>query len=469
MKNNYRKEYLTPQELGKLDLQAAIADEILEKQVLTSFIGTRNYFDSVSESICENCFNNEHHKNIYKAIKTIVEGGNDPDMNSVWADVQKIDSTLNYADFIEIVTQNITISDLPYSVRVLDYFRKRRAMQFYGLLLISNAQNMTSEVDEEILKTSASLVDVLDVTAHDIVDGGAVQDELLQKIYKRMQNPTIDMGFMTGYKFIDTRFGIHRGDFIVIAGPTGAGKTSFTLNVVDGAMHNGAKVALYSLEMSKVQVQSKFLSRNSKIKQGRLLYSQLSQDEYMNVCSVHSNTYRMFKEQLFYNDKFTSNIERIISDIRSKKKKCGIDIAVIDYMQIASSGVNSKGKGNKEAELADMARMLRNLANDLQIAIIVLSQLSRDRENPVPTRDRLRGSGQIAEAATDIWLIYRPGQDEYSTEKYPAPYESEDIHNSAMVIVDKCRFGRPDKYLLGFNGELTEFYELNQDNTNLPF
>ena len=440
----------------------SIADHNLEKQVLSALVGMRNYYDAVAESLCPDSFDNLHHRNIFNAIKSICEEGGQPDQSAVWQRVQSVDKTIEYNEFALMIMQEQPHA-LGEAVMILDNYRKRRAARYYGMCLAFNACNISCDIDEEINAKATSLVDAMNVTVHDIVNGGEVQESLMGEIEKRMQNPDKVEGILTGYRFVDNNYGLHPGDCIVLAGESSSGKSSLAISIIDAALDNGGKVAYYSLEMSKEQIQAKLLSMNSGVKLSRLLYAGVTGDEYNSASRAHVNTYWKYQKGLYYLDKFTRSISNIMSDIRSKKKKVGINIAVIDYLQISVSSSNSRGRsGNREAELADNMRSLRNLAQELEITIIVLSQLNRDKDNPFPTLARLRGSGQIGEAATDVWLIYRPGKDENTEETYPAPFENMSVKGTAMVNVDKCRFAKPGRYLLGFDGPTTKFYEMDQ-------
>ena len=137
------------------------------------------------------------------------------------------------------------------------------------------------------------------------------------------------------------------------------------------------------------------------------------------------------------------------------KIKHDIDGAVIDYLQILN--VNMKG-ANKEQQMGDVARRLKNLAKDLDIWIIALSQLNRDNLNPVPTLARLRDSGQIAEAADVVILIYRP---EVKDKPYPDEFKNVSTKGTAMIDIAKGRNIGLLKFICGFDASTTRFYDLD--------
>ena len=136
--------------------------------------------------------------------------------------------------------------------------------------------------------------------------------------------------------------------------------------------------------------------------------------------------------------------------------KYGIKGVIVDYLQILN--VNMKG-ANKEQQMGDVARRLKNIAKELDIWVIALSQLSRDNQNPIPSLTRLRDSGQIAEAADMVILIYRP---EIYGKKYPVEFSEMSTEGTAMIDVAKGRNIGLMKFIVGFDARTTNFYELGE-------
>jgi replicative DNA helicase len=149
-------------------------------------------------------------------------------------------------------------------------------------------------------------------------------------------------------------------------------------------------------------------------------------------------------------------IDKILSSIRSMVIKYGVEGAVVDYLQILN--VNMRGV-NKEQQMGEVARRLKNLAKELDVWIIALSQLNRDNQNPVPSINRLRDSGQIAEAADVVMLIYRP---EVYAKQYPAPFHNEPTAGTAMIDVAKGRNIGLLKFICAFNCETSRFSNMDE-------
>ena len=231
------------------------------------------------------------------------------------------------------------------------------------------------------------------------------------------------------------------------------GKTSFSLAVIENALDSGARICFYSLEMSRHELTARLLSPRTGIPSNKILTARLANEEQNRVKMA---SMELSRKSLFFDDKSTSDIDSIISSIRSLSLKKGIHGAVIDYLQVLST---NQQRQDREAQLADMARRLKNLAKDTGVWIIALSQLNRDISNPVPTIDRVRGSGQIAEAADVVLTIYRP--EAYSNgNRYPKPYENVDTSGTALINVCKGRNIGTGAFIAGFDANTTRFYDL---------
>ena len=203
--------------------------------------------------------------------------------------------------------------------------------------------------------------------------------------------------------------------------------------------------------MKKEQITARILSMESGVPANEIMYSRLSESQLQ---SVDKGIGKISGKGIYFDDRSTSNIDTILSSIRHMKLKFGIDGAIVDYLQILN--VNMKG-ANKEQQMGDVARRLKNLAKELDIWIIALSQLNRDTMNPVPSLARLRDSGQIAEAADIVVLVYRP---EVKNNCYPDEFANVSTIGTAMIDIAKGRNIGLLKFICGFNALTTCFYDL---------
>lgn len=247
----------------------------------------------------------------------------------------------------------------------------------------------------------------------------------------------------------------HPRELFVISDFIVTHNTSLAVSIMRNAASLGAKVAMYSMEMKKEQITARILSMESGVPANEIMYSRLTESQLQ---SVDKGIGKISGKGIYFDDRSTSNIDTILSSIRYMKLKFGIDGAIVDYLQILN--VNMKG-ANKEQQMGDVARRLKNLAKELDIWIIALSQLNRDNMNPVPSLARLRDSGQIAEAADVVMLVYRP---EVKGKSYPGDFSHVDTRGTAMIDIAKGRNIGLLKFICGFNACTTCFYELD----NIP-
>lgn len=244
----------------------------------------------------------------------------------------------------------------------------------------------------------------------------------------------------------------HPRELFVISDFIVTHNTSLAVSIMRNAADFGAKIAMYSMEMKKEQITARILSMESGVPANQIMYSRLTDSQLQ---AVDKGIGKVSGKGIYFDDRSTSNIDTIISSIRYMKLKYGIDGAIVDYLQILN--VNMKG-ANKEQQMGDVARRLKNLAKELDIWIIALSQLNRDTMNPVPTLARLRDSGQIAEAADVVILIYRP---EVTKKSYPSDFSNVETKGTAMIDIAKGRNIGLLRFICGFNAATTCFYNLD--------
>lgn len=426
-------------------------DEECEKRVLGTILSERDTIYEVRDILTENCFYNDFHKQIYRTVLEITDSGGRADAVSVKSKLE-----FSYPDFslyeLVKISGMYTFDLYQYACRLHDLMIRRRFFDI-GSYLDSNAFNEKEDIADVVQKVSDQLANLFSSNCNSISTVKESIESVYETINRNMSGKTELTGTPTGFDKIDGKTGgLQKSDLIIIAGETSQGKTSLAVSMMKNAAIAGAKIAMYSMEMKKEQITSRIISMISGIPSNVILYSPLSGMQLENVDRAVDTVSKM---QIYFDDRSTSNIDTIISSIRQMKLKNGIDGAVVDYLQILN--VNMKGS-NKEQQLGEAARRLKNLAKDLDIWIIALSQMNRDNLNPVPTLARLRDSGQIAEAADIVMLIYRP---EVKGKRYPDEFSDVDTKGTAMIDIAKGRNIGLLKFICGFNAASTHFYDLN--------
>jgi replicative DNA helicase len=444
-----------------------VNDPKAEQYVIGSLLVDSTAYTLVSQYLDEDCFYDPMCRDIWKAVDNMGKQGMPIDVISVSAELSKQKSNVTALDLMNISSQIASSAHVEYhAIRLQDLGRRRK-------LWVVGQQLSKVGLSEEILTADAHQEAIESIGGvFEKADGVFTLNDAMNSLNEIMvKNATVGgvtTGTKTGMEIFDEKGGLQKSDLIIVAGETSQGKTSLALCMTRHAIENGAKVAFYSMEMTKEQLTARLLSAKTNIPANNILYSgSLAPSEIRMIDDARG---KLPGENLFFDDKSTSNIDSIILSIRMLKMQKDIDGAVVDYLQILN--VNSRSTSfSREQAMGDAARRFKNLAKELNIWIIALSQLSRDSNCPEPNLNRLRDSGQIGEAADVVILVYRA---EYYNRAYPAPFDNKDDYptdGTAMIDVAKGRNIGTFKFFMGFNKNTTNFFKTNliNEEVQVPF
>lgn len=447
--------------------QPLVNDPKAEQYVIGSLLVDPTAYTLVSQYIDEDCFYDPMCRDIWKAVDNMGKQGMPIDVISVSAELSKQKSNVTALDLMNISAQIASSAHVEYhAIRLQDLGRRRK-------LWVVGQQLSKVGLSEEILTADAHQEAIESIGGvFEKADGVFTLNDAMNSLNEIMvKNATVGgvtTGTKTGMERFDEKGGLQKSDLIIVAGETSQGKTSLALCMTRHAIENGAKVAFYSMEMTKEQLTARLLSAKTNIPANNILYSgSLAPSEIRMIDDARG---KLPGENLFFDDKSTSNIDSILLSIRMLKMQKDIDGAVVDYLQILN--VNSRSTSfSREQAMGDAARRFKNLAKELNIWIIALSQLSRDSNCPEPNLNRLRDSGQIGEAADVVILVYRA---EYYNRAYPAPFDNKDDYptdGTAMIDVAKGRNIGTFKFFMGFNKNTTNFFKTNliNEDVQVPF
>lgn len=425
-----------------------------EQLVLGTLLSTRGSLDEVSNMLTEDCFYFNFHRVIFKGIKKLNEKGLRYDSMAVWNEIRgKVNQETDWPEYLAIFSK--TCFDLPQHVAHLyDQYSYRRLHEI-GQYLLDNVHTTEDPLDI-IAEAKKRLDGMYSDCDTGVITMNEATTEVMDTITKNLNNPEPVIGTPTGFKELDARGILRPSSLTVIAADSSQGKTSLATTFCYNGASKGAKIAFYTLEMEPRELAARMLSRETNINSRHLMSSPLSSSE---LHMVDKSVQKVCDLPIYFDGRSNSNIDVITSSIRVMKKRYGIDGAVVDYLQILS--INKHSGADTEERLASMARSLKNLAKDLGIWIIALSQLNRDKQDTSPVVGRIRGSGQIAEAADNVILLYRP--EYYGRDKrYPDPFNNVSTENTALIDVAKGRNIGTMKMICGFNAPTTHFYELER-------
>lgn len=287
-------------------------------------------------------------------------------------------------------------------------------------------------------------------------------------------------GITTGFTTLNSRIGgLQRSDLIIVAGRPGMGKSALATNMgfaaaerflqdqadgIDPARAAGAPVAIFSLEMSSEQLATRVLSEQSQVTAEQIRTGNLQRQEFANFARAAD---RLHSLPLYIDDTPGLTIAALRARARRLKRQKGIGMVIVDYLQLLQGTGKGSAGDNRVQEISEISRGLKQLAKELDVPVIGLSQLSRaveQREDKRPQLSDLRESGSIEQDADIVLFIYR--EDYYLAAKQPAddspdfPKWKEDMeraYRKAEVIVAKNRHGGTGKETLRFEGRFTKF------------
>lgn len=282
--------------------------------------------------------------------------------------------------------------------------------------------------------------------------GGALTN-VLAKISEIAENKGRLRGIPTGYKEFDAiTNGLQNSDLILLAARPGVGKTSFAMNIAEyAAIEEGKKVAIFDLEMSREQLMQRSLSSVAKVHLGHILNGSMDSDEWKRVWTAEK---KLAQSSIYVDDSSMVTPFDIISKCRKLKMTEGLDLIVIDYLQLMTMG--RQNRESRTQEVSDITRTLKVAAKELNVPIILLSQLSRAvelREDHKPILSDLRESGSIEQDADIVLFLYNP-------EKYN-DIQNTDEPGTVYLLISKHRSGSTGEVRLKWVGEYTMF--LNYD------
>jgi replicative DNA helicase len=379
------------------------------------------------------------------------------------------------------------------------------AEQIYDLALLRALIGVGREMVEQALDTSEdvnpkSQIEQAEVALYRVAEEGGEQGSVksfgqatklaVEQAERALNSGGHLSGITTGLESVNARMGgLHRSDLIILAGRPGMGKTSLATNIAFNAAQRlvrdredgipeeksaGAAVAFFSLEMSADQLATRILSEQSGISSENLRMGKISQQDFRNLARAAADLEQL---PLYIDDTPGLTIAALRTRARRLKRQRGISLVVVDYLQLLQ-GSGRSSEANRVQEISEISRGLKQLAKELHVPVIALSQLSRaveQREDKRPQLSDLRESGSIEQDADIVWFVYR--EEYYVAAREPKrPLDGDDAktfeaHESwardmerafgiSELIIAKQRHGATGKVKLKFESRITRFSDL---------
>lgn len=399
------------------------------------------------------------HANIFEAMSTIYNSNKPVDFITVSDELDRtavlesvggleylttltnvIPSAVNFSHYHDIVKRDSVMRKLIGSgQKIIETAykseEKEEVISFAEKLIFEIAQNEDTSSLEHIGPALKQVIDKFDEIAK---EGGALK-----------------RGIPTGFKDLDrVTNGLQNSDLILLAARPGVGKTSFAMNlVINAAVNEGKRCALFSLEMPSSQLAQRAVCSLANVSMSKALKGKLSVEEWQAVWAANK---KLNESGIYVDDSSMNTPIDILSKCRRLKREGGLDLVMIDYLQLMNSG--SKSRENRQQEISEMTRYLKIAARELNVPVIVLSQLSRAvesrKENGYrPLLSDLRESGSIEQDADIVMFIYKPDMyNDVVNEHGPGVCE---------LIIAKHRNGSLEDIKLRWIGETTSFKDFD--------
>ena len=426
-----------------------------EQAILGCCLIDENVPIDVMAVLSANDFYVEAHKQIFDAMMSIYSNNVAIDFVTITDQLEKNNllESVGGIDYITTLT-NIIPSAANFK-HYLDIVKRCSVLR----KLISSSQKIIENSYE-----SESAEDAIGFAEKEIFDIASKQDSssleqmenALNKVIEKLDLIAKDKnalkGISTGYTDFDAiTNGLQNSDLILLAARPGVGKTSFAMNIVNFVATKGKKkCAVFSLEMPKTQIAQRSLFSVANVSMEKGLKGELSVDEWKSLWAAKKE---LAESGIYVDDSSMNKATDILSKCRRLKREKGLDLVMIDYLQLMSSGKDRVE--SRQNEVSEMTRYLKIAARELDVPIIVLSQLSRAVEqrkgDHKPQLSDLRESGSIEQDADIVLFIYKP--DMYND------VENEDGPGICTLSVAKHRNGELKDIKLRWIGEYTTFVD----------
>ena len=447
-----------------------------EQSLIGSILLNNEMFDEISLIVSNKNFYDPMHQKIFSAIEKLIYGGMlaNPITLKNYFENQK--DELNIPDYLVKITKFSASSRQAYEYArlIYDLFVKRELIKISENIIDTAKLN---ELDSD----GQSIIENFEKSLFDLAEKGSFSSSLVK--FDEAMKLTIEMasnaykndegivGVPTGLTDLDERLGgLHKSDLIIIAGRPSMGKTALATNIAFNAakkiQDDGKKssIAFFSLEMSSEQLSTRILAEQARIKSNDIRRGKISEEQFDKFIETSKNISEL---PLYIDETPAISIAAVSNRARRIKRLFGLDMVVIDYIQLMRA---TNTKDGRVQEISEITQGLKALAKELSVPVLALSQLSRaveQRDDKKPQLADLRESGSIEQDADVVMFVFREAY--YLQRKEPAPATVEhaewqakmsDIASRAELIIGKQRHGPTGNVFLEFEEMFTKFKDI---------
>ena len=437
----------------------------LEEAVLGALMIEKDAYSLVSEILRPESFYEHRHQLIYSAITDLAVNQKPVDILTVKEQLSKrgeLEEVGGPFYITQLSSKVASSAHIEYHARIIAQKSLARELITFTSNIQSKAFDETLDVDDLMQEAEGKLFEISQQNMKkDYTQINPVIDEAYKLIQKAAARTDGLSGLESGFTKLDKMTsGWQNSDLIIIAARPAMGKTAFVLSMAKNiAVDYRNPVALFSLEMSNVQLVNRLIASETELSAEKLKTGRLTDEEWQ---QLHSRIKALVEAPILVDDTPALSIFELRAKCRRLKQKYGIKVLIIDYLQLMTAGADMRG--NREQEVSLISRQLKIIAKELSIPVMALSQLNRgveSRPDKKPMLSDLRESGSIEQDADMVMFIHRP-------EKYGITVDNEgnSLLGIATIIIAKHRSGAVGEVNLRFRAELTQFCDLD---TTSPF
>lgn len=424
-----------------------------EQSVIGSMIIDKSAIARVLEKLNEDDFYRDGHKVLYKAIREMFSQDMAVDLVTLLEYLKSTDmlDKAGGVTYISELSASVpTTANLSSYIKIVEEKSLLRKLIKSSTEIIEESYNNQDKVDGVLDKAQKKIFDIAEKKgSNDYEPLSNVLERGFLEIEKLFNNKGSITGVGSGIRDLDAKTsGFQKGDMVLIAARPSMGKTTFSLNIAENAaLKEGKSVVIFSLEMSKEQLAYKLLCSEASVDMLKLRTGNLDDDDWERIARA---TGPLSKAKIFIDDTAGLSVMEMRSKCRKIKMEHGIDMILIDYLQLMSG---SSGSESRQQEVSEISRSIKALAKEMECPVIALSQLSRapeQRADHRPMLSDLRESGSIEQDADVVMFLYR---DEYYNK------ETED-KNIGECIIAKQRNGPVGTVKMAWIGSHSKFANL---------
>ena len=444
---------LTDRDVARLSVPPHSAEA--EESVLGAVLMSSDAANVALEKLQPEDFYRPAHQEIFQGIVKLFDDNQPIDAVTVSEELRRSGSLdrVGGIGFLTGLLDSVpTASNVDYYAGIVEEHALRRRLMRAAGDIGSYATSMEQPISE-VLDRSEQVV--FGVSEQRVGDGLAPIDPLLGPAIERAEELNrigMDVtGTPTGFRDLDRKLsGLHSTNLVVVASRPGMGKTALALNIARNVAVHDVPVAVFSLEMSREEIVSRMLCAQGRIDSQRLRSGRLTESDFTKLSNAASVLY---KKPIFVDDSPGMTVTEIRAKSRRMRRRPGLGLVIVDYLQL----MQGSGGENRQQEIAQISRSLKNLARELDVPVIAVSQLNRSlesREDKRPRLGDLRESGAIEQDADVVLFIYR--------HEYYHP-EAQETKGLAELNVAKHRQGAVGRVDMTFLPEFTLFADMGRD------